>query len=187
MSGARWPPDAVTVSTASRVVAVAGLGAVPPERDVLLADVERAGVVVGDAALALGAQGERPHRGGRQQPVVVGVGELELAHGAGPGDLEAVHLLRGRTLVHAEALTGGADGGPALGRGDELAGVGVHVEEPDGAVHRADEIVGGAVDRDVLPHVDVAPEGVVEVDPLHQRAVEVVAVERAALVVHDDQ
>lgn len=156
-----------------------GLGAVDPDADVLLAEVELAGGVVGVAALDGGARVPQAH-GGRGHRVAADR-ELPLLDAPGGGVGEGVQLPGGRGGVEADAV-GGDLGGHVL-QPLELPGRGVDAVDVHRAVAAGGLVVGG--DDDVAAQVDVV--AVVAADPLDPGTGHVVDLQRALLVgAHDD-
>jgi hypothetical protein len=137
------------------------LGAVLPEADAFLADIEVAEAVVRDAALDLGADVPHTHLPTIDQPVAVGITQLELGDAAVPGVRERREPAGGRAAVQAESLTaeGHLDAAARIvGDVRERPRIRVDAVEPQPQPVDTHDIHGARAERDRPPDVDVAEE-----------------------------
>ena len=168
------------------LLAAGGVGVVPPGADVLLIDVERLVLVVDHAALGLGTDLEVADL---LRAEVTGAVVLEGVLAGVARDVHHEHRQSTvRAVVEADALPSAGVERSAAGRDRrELAGGRVDGVDPHALVGRRDHVGGAVGQLHVLTDVDIAPELAVRRDPLHERAVEVVGLQRALLVVADHQ
>jgi hypothetical protein len=174
-------------------VARVGLGAVLPDADLLLADVEPAPLAVGDAPLGLRADGEAADAPGLDRPVARGRQAILLDAAVAVGD-EGVGRAVAGAPVGAEAVgtaaAEGGDGGAGLG---EVARLGVDRPELQAVARLAADAGDGEVDRAAVGPEAEAVEQVDVVRPrargdeLLRPAVEGVGVEAALLVGAEDE
>ena len=166
--------------------AARGLGGVLPGPDVLLVEVERPGRVVDDATLRFRSHAECPHLL-RGEPAGAVVAQGELPDGSGDEDHEDRQLALGAVVETDPLAALGVDRRAAGRDGRQLPGGPVDGVQPQAGVGGCHHIGCAGAEFDILPDVDVAPELLGRHDALHQRAVQVVGLERALLVVADHQ
>ncbi len=163
-SGRMWPPLATVRSTSTRAVADVdgrGLGAVLPDPDRLLADVQSTRHVVGNTTLGLRADVPSPPQNSLDPTVVVAVGQFVLVDATVPCVGEHVRRSGDGAAIEAQTFTLDRRGDAAGGRVGDVRQLTrrridrVHADSPTADNH---DVACAAGRGEAAPHVDVAEE-----------------------------